>query len=360
MEEDNELEMGMFGKVELNFNPEDYYTHEDNEDNDDPEEIKDKNINDTVEDEDPEDVDSDNDDEDEGSGEDNKGKSSSNLYSSLAAVIHEQGLLPSLDITASKIESLDDFTEALNKEQEIQVKIKLDEYISNLDVQSIAQSKKEIQNLESIDSDTLKDNLELAKSIIYKDYLNQGIGEKKASHLLKRLIDLGEDAILEDATESLDSLKEFETRKIEETKDNYLKQVEQDKIDQVKLETQLKSVIYDNKEPLKGLKVTKALQDKVYKSINEIVGKSPDGVFENKFMKARRENPIEFEARMYFLYELTDGFTNYSKITTTAKSKAVTDLETLAKKAGVKDNGTPQWMQDGESYFNSGRVQLNY
>jgi len=76
-------------------------------------------------------------------------------------------------------------------------------------------------------------------------------------------------------------------------------------------------------------------------------------------MKSRRENPIDFEARMYFLYELTDGFTDYSKLTTTAKSKAVKDLETIAKRAGVKDNGTPQWMQDGESYMNTGRIELN-
>ncbi len=361
MEEDNELGMGMFGKgFELNFNPDEYYNPDDDEENQDEDlDDKNKNINDPVEDEDPEDVDSGEDDEDEGSDEDNKGNSSSNLYSSLAAVIHEQGLLPSLDITKTKIENLDDFTEALNKEQEIQIKAKLEDYISNLDVESIAQSKREIQSLDQITPDGLKENLELAKTLIYKDYLNQGLGEKKASHLLKRLVDLGEDAILEDATESLNSLKEFETRKIQTEQENYLKQIEQEKVEQAKIEQQLKSVIYDNNEPLKGLKATKALQDKVHKSITEIVGKAPDGTFENKFMRDRRENPIEFEARMYFLYELTDGFKDYSKLTTTAKSKAVKDLEDIAKRAGVKDNGTPQWMQDNESYLNTGRITLN-
>lgn len=356
MEEDK-LEMGMFDiNHEFIFDDtENNFQNDEIEDQEDPN----KNINDTVEDESSEEVDSEEDEENEGSDEDNDSDSSSNLYSSLAAVIHEQGLLPSLDINNTKIESVDDLVTALAQEQEIQAKLKLDEIIANIDTSMIAQATKEIQDLNTITEDSLKDNIDLAKEIIYQDYLNQGIGEKRASHLLKRIIDLGEDAILEDASESLNSLKEFKQRVIETEKQNALKQLEEEKIKQAELDKQIKSVIYDNKEPLKGLKVTKSLQDKVHKSMTEIVGKDPDGNFENAFMKARRQNPVEFEARMYFLYELTNGFTDYSKISTKAQSKAVNELERIAKQTKIKDNGTPNWIQDANSYFGPSGSVLN-
>lgn len=342
------------------------FPFEENNDNDNPQDDEQleengfpENINDSVEDDSSEEVDSEEDEENEGSDEDDKGDSSSNLYSSLASVIHEQGLLPSLDIENTKIETIEDLVTVLSKEQEIQAQAKLEEYINNIDVSAIAQSKKEIQDLNKIDENVLKENLELAKDIIYKDYLNQGLGEQKASRLLKRLVDLGEEDLLEEASESLTSLKEFQGRKIEQEKENYLKQVEAEKEAQVELEKQIKSAIYDNKEPLKGMKTNKALQDKVHKSITEIVGKAPDGTFENKFMRDRRLNPVEFEAKMYYLYEMTDGFTNYSKIATTAKSKAVTELERAAKQAKVQDSGTPNYMQDNQSYFGTGDWKLN-
>lgn len=357
MEEDK-LAMELFGSgFPFEENNDDSNPQDENELED--ESLQDENINDSVEDDSLEEVDSEEDEENEGSDEDSSSDSSSNLYSSLASVIHEQGLLPSLDITTTKVETIEDLVTVLAKEQEIQAQAKLEEYINNIDVSSIAQSKKEIQDLDKINEDVLKTNLELAKDIIYKDYINQGLGEQKASRLLKRLVDLGEDDILEEASESLTSLKEFQTRKIEAEKENYLKQVEQEKLDQVELEKQIKSAIYDNKEPLKGLKANKALQDKVHKSITEIVGKAPDGTFENKFMRDRRLNPIDFEAKMYFLYELTNGFSDYSKLSTTAKSKAVTDLERAAKQAKVQDSGTPNYMKDSQSYFGQGDFTLN-
>ena len=364
MEEDN-LEMGLFDNPNLNFNFDfDIDTPEEDDinqflkgesDEDAPEEDKqDKNA---VEEDIPEDVDSE--DDNEGDDQDDDDKSSSNLYSSLTKVIHEQGLLPSLDIEKVKIENVDDFVQVMKAEQDIQIKKGLDEYISNLDVASIAQSKKAIEDLSQISDEALKSNIELAKSIINQDYLNQGLDSKKIDRHLKRLIDLGEDAILEDAAESLQSLKEFEARKIEKEGDEYLKNIELEKENQIKLDAEIKKNIYERKDLIKGLKANKSLQDKVYKSINEIVGKSPEGEFENKFMRDRRTNPVEFETKMYFIYELTNGFTDFSKLTQTAKSKAVNELEQIARKTTIKDNGVPSWVQDDQSYFGKGNISLN-
>ena len=357
MEDDNELGMGLFeGNQELNFNfaiPEDDNTDE--EENDDNTNVDDTTLenNNHVEDDSSEEVDEE-DVEDEGS---EGSKSSSNLYSSLAAFVHEQGLLPSLDIDLKEIKSADDFASVFNKELDIQAELRLNNYLENLDLNKIGVAKQEIKDLNTLNVDILKNDIDLAKRIIYDDYLNQGLDEKKANRMLNRLIDLGEDAILEDAEESLQSLKEFKAREIERETQSYKERLEADKIQQAKLDEQMKKTIYESKDLIAGLKPNKALQDKVYKSINDIVGKSPDGTFENKFMKERRENPLEFEIRMYHFYELTNGFKDLSKISTTAKSSAVKDLEKIARQTKLKDNGTPLWQQDANTYSNfSGHV----
>ena len=357
MEDDNELGMGLFeGNQELNFNfaiPEDDNTDE--EENDDNTNVDDTTLenNNHVEDDSSEEVDEE-DVEDEGS---EGSESSSNLYSSLAAFVHEQGLLPSLDIDLKDIKSADDFASVFNKELDIQAELRLNNYLENLDLNKIGVAKQEIKDLNTLNVDILKNDIDLAKRIIYDDYLNQGLDEKKANRMLNRLIDLGEDAILEDAEESLQSLKEFKAREIERETQSYKERLEADKIEQAKLDEQMKKTIYESKDLIAGLKPNKALQDKVYKSINDIVGKSPDGTFENKFMKERRENPLEFEIRMYHFYELTNGFKDLSKISTTAKSSAVKDLEKIARQTKLKDNGTPLWQQDANTYSNfSGHV----
>ena len=357
MEDDNELGMGLFeGNQELNFNfaiPEDDNTdEEENTDNIDVEDTTLENNN-HVEDNSSEEVDEE-DVEEEGS---EGSESSSNLYSSLAAFVHEQGLLPSLDINLKDIKSADDFANVFNKELDIQAELRLNNYLENLDLNKIGVAKQEIKDLNTLNVDILKNDIDLAKRIIYDDYLNQGLDEKKANRMLNRLIDLGEDAILEDAEESLESLKEFKAREIERETQSYKERLEADKIQQAKLDEQMKKTIYESKDLIAGLKPNKALQDKVYKSINDIVGKSPDGTFENKFMKERRENPLEFEIRMYHFYELTNGFKDLSKISTTAKSSAVKDLEKIARQTKLKDNGTPLWQQDANTYSNfSGHV----
>lgn len=241
MEDDNELGMSLFeGNQELNFNfpfPEDDNTEEE-ENNDDNTDVDDTTLeNDNhVEDDSSEEVDEE-DVEDEGS---EGSESSSNIYSSLAAFVREQGLLPSLDIDLETIKTADDFASVFNKELDIQAELRLNDYLANLDLNKITIAKKDIQDLNSINVDSLKNDIDLAKRIIYDDYLNQGLDEKKINRMMNRLIDLGEDAIIEDASESLESLKEFKAREIEKETNSYKERLETEKANQAKLDEQMK------------------------------------------------------------------------------------------------------------------------
>ena len=352
---DKDLDMSIFGDnddFELNY---DFTPDEDLEENeDDDSKIDDskKNIN-AVDGEDQEEVDGDEDDQDEGkedNDDDDSDDSSSNLYSSVAAVLHEQGLLPSLDIENTKIQTPDDFASAIKAEVDSQAKAMAEHYLENLDVSNIARYKSEINDLNSVTEESLLGNLEQAKEIVRQDYLNQGLDENKVNRLLTRLIDLGEEAIVEEAKDSLESLKEFNTRKIADEKESYDKRIETQKADQERLEQDIKKSVFEKKDLIKGFTPNKVIQDKIYKSMNEIVGKSPEGNFENRFMKDRRENPIDFEVAMYTIYELTNGFKDFSKISATGKSNAVKELEQIVKKGGYKETGAPSWMSDKNSY----------
>ena len=242
---DENLDMSLFGQddnFELNY---DFTPDEDLEDEnlDESSETDDKTNNNTVDgdNDDQGEVDGEEDDQDEGNEDDdeNNGDSSSNLYSSVAAVLHEQGLLPSLDIENNKIESVDDFVNTFRAEQFAQAKAMAEDYLNSIDVESIQRSRAEIQDLNAVTEESLRDNLDHAKQIVYQDYLNQGLDQAKVDRLLNRLTDLGEDAILEEAKDSLESLKEFNARKIEAEKESYEKRLEEEKIAQEKLEADI-------------------------------------------------------------------------------------------------------------------------
>ena len=294
-------------------------------------------------------------DEDEG-GADN----SPNLYSSLATVLHEQGLLPSLNLQDNKISSVDDIANAFKAEIEGNVKNKLIEtlgedgynaVINGVPITELAKTREAQATLDSITEEALTSDLELSKRVIYQDYLNQGIPEDRARRLLKRVIDSGEEAIIEDATESLASLKLYEQKQLENRQLEFQKQKEAERKQQEQLETELKNKIYNSKELISGVKLNKAMQDKVYKSMTEIVGKNEDGVLENRLMRERRQNPIEFDTKLYYIYELTNGFKDLSKIMNTTRSSAVDELERSLRQTRHQDSGTPNYLQDGESYF---------
>ena len=346
MEDENDL-MSIFDSgMQLNYDG--FSQDEEEEVDDEQEEIKD---NKPVEEEVPENVDGAEDDESE---EDDSGdESSPNIYSSLASVLLEQGIIPSLE-SSEKVQTPDDLVNVLKQEIDVQAQVRLEEYLANIDVDKIAASRRNVADLNSIDEDYLRENLEVAKNLIYQDALNQGLSEDRARKILKKTIDLGEDVIIEDALESKESLKEFERRQEEAVKEQYQQSIKQAKEEQEKIDNAIKSYIFDSAEIVKGIPNTKALQTAVYKCMTDIVGKNPHtGDFENKLMKERSLDPIKFDTKMYYFYELTNGFTELGKFQTNVTSKATKNLEKALRKTNFEDNGTPGYMSDPNSYGGS-------
>lgn len=318
------------------------------EDEENEEDLENKENKTPIEDEDPEDVDGEEGDNSEGS----EDESSPNLYSSISNVLFEQGILPSLE-SSENIKTVDDFTNVLKKEIDLQTQLKVDEYLSNLDLEAIGQSRKANIDLDKMDESYFKENLEIAKNIILEDYINQGLSEDRAKKMLRKTIDLGEDVLIEDALESKESLKLFNAKKEAFELERYTENQKLQKIEQEKIDNQIKQFIFDSKEVIKGIPNTKAISDKVFKSMTEVVAKNPvTGELENKFINDRSKNPIQFDTKMYYLYELTNGFEDLTKIKTTVTSTATKNLEKILRKTKFEDNGTPGYLSDPNSYSN--------
>lgn len=345
--EENENEMSLFNSdnLELNF---DINYDEDAQDldpdKDENKDLVDEDTNDILQ----ESVDEEDEDKDEGDSVDDD--ASPNLYTSFSDVLIEHGIIPSLD-SSKGIKTIDDLGDAISKQIEIEAENRANEKLSNLDLEKIGIARKSVIELDSITEDYLKENPEVAKDIILKDYLNQGLSEDRAKRQLKKAIDLGEDVVIEEALESKESLKEFNRRleqnEIESSKQRLLDEAKQ----QEEINNTIKNFVFNSKEVIQGIPNTKALQDKVYKSMTEVVTKNPEtGEMMNKFMTDRSKNPIEFDIKMYYLYELTNGFANLGNIQKTVTSKSVKNLESVLRKTSFEDNGTPAYLNDAESY----------
>ena len=313
---------------------------------------EDENPESVVGDEDQEGKDHDSDDAD----------TSPNLYSSFASALSEQGLLPSLDLESgeTKIENIDDLSTALKSEIDTQVKDYLIAKVGDegyealnkgISLAEYQQHQDNVLTLEGISENDIVEDIELSKKIIYQDYLAQGIGEQRAARLLNKSIDAGEAAIIEDAKESLESLKITETKRLAQLAEDRQEQTRIEAAKQEKIDNDLKNSIYNSQEIIKGIKVNKTIQDRVYQSITKVVGKSPAGVLENQLMKDRRENPVDFDSKLYYLYELTKGFSDFTKLVNKSQTTAVGQLEKALQNTKFDTaGGTPDFLRDPESY----------
>lgn len=362
-EDKNGLDMSMFEDADLELNlelPEIDFEDQGSEEEEEIEnplnledEESEEEVDDNVsEDEDPEVV-----AEEEGLDEEVE-ESDSPLYSSFATVLQEQGLLPSLDLQNKKIETVDDLTEVIKFEIENQAKQRLVEKIGEDGFEALEKgiSLAELQEynnttnaLENITVESLESNIELAKKIILQDYINQGIDQNRAMRILNKSVDLGEEAVIEDAVESLQSLKAFEQTRLQKLAEEREAQQAAMLAQQEKIDNDLKNSIYKKDEFIEGMKLNKAMQDKVYNSITKIVGKSPDGIAENKLMQQRRQDPIDFDTKLYYLFELTNGFKDFSKLVTKSASKATSQLERALRSNKFEQGDNPTFV-DKESY----------
>jgi hypothetical protein len=373
---EEEFDMGVFGtdedvqlnldettKLESEKEKEDSEKKEDSEENNNNTNENNTNTSKDEEEESSEDVVSKEKDEEGNSDED----TSPDIFTSFATLLSEKGLLSSFN-KETKLESEEDLANLVKSEIDSKSKEMivsklgeegfeaLEKGVSLSEYQSY---KTDLETLDSVNDETLENNQDLSKRIILEDYKAQGLPEERAIKLLNKSVALGEESLLDDAKESLDSLKEYQKVQFEKTQEQRIAERNQALQEQEKIDNDLKNSVYNTEEIINGVKINKEIKDRMYDTMTSIVSKNENGVPENQLMKDRREDPINFDTKLYYLYTLTKGFNDFSKLMNTTTSKVTSDFENaLRSNSKFENSGSPDFLNDADSYDGIGE-ELN-
>jgi len=299
-----------------------------------PEETPEKPAKEISEVEEPEEV-AEEDDEQEDT---KKSQSTSkNPYSSLASALADEGVLPSFDPEKDKIENVEDFISAFKKE------IKNSEFADLTDEQKeylqairsgvpnevFNQHQAAKTQLSTITPEEIRENEALRKQLIANSYISQGINPEKAEKLAQRSFDIGEDET--DALEALEILKTYQKSVFEQEKVAAEQKRQQQLEESNRQLKQLQDTINQQSEIIPGVKITDKVKQTIYDQATKVVGQDKMGKPLNAVTKARLEDPVNFETKLNYLFYVTKGFSDFSKIGTSQKSKAVRELDDFVK-----------------------------
>lgn len=254
-----------------------------------------------------------------------------NFYSSIASALKEEGILSALDEeTLSKIQTPEDFAEAMENE----LKAKLDERQKRIDEalqvgvepDEVRKYEGTINYLNTITEDAISDESangeKLRKQLIFQDFLNRGFSKERAQRETQKSFNSGSD--IEDAKEALASNKEYFQQEYEDLIAEARAEEEAEKARTKKEAEELKKSILDEKEIFKGLELDKTTREKVYNSISKPVYKDPEtGQYLTAIQKYERDNRQDFLKKIGLLFTMTDGFTNLDKLVKPTATKQV-------------------------------------
>lgn len=263
------------------------------------------------------------DDEDKGSAaKPKKGGSSpsDNIYSSIANLLKEDGAFPDLnDDDLSGITDTDSFVEAIQK----QITSSIDEEYRRIDkalgvgVQPdvINSYRSTIKYLDSLTEDVVKDenNVEIRKALIMQDLINKGYSKERAERSYQKSFDKGEE--VDDALEALEANKEFYNSKYDELLEDAENQQKEIKAENEKKAKAFKKSIMEDKNLYGDFEVSNQMRQSIYDAVTKpIYTDKTTGRTLTAVQKWQLDKPDEFMKAVGFIYKITNGGQDYSKL----------------------------------------------
>lgn len=241
-----------------------------------------------------------------------------NFFSSWATAFAEEGIFPDLDEdTISKINDAQSFRDAVNAqikagltEQQRRVTEALDNGVEPDQIrqheQIISWLGAQEKNIE-VEGDAGDD---LRRRIILQDYLNKGFKEERAKAKVDKIFEDGTE--VEEAKESLQSLKTFYEGSYQKLRDDAKKEAEHEAEERKQKAARIrKSIIEDKTKFFGDIEISKEMRQSAYDAISKPVYRDPKtGETYTAVQKLELDNSEEFLAKLGLLYALTDGFTS--------------------------------------------------
>lgn len=268
----------------------------------------------------------------------------SEMYSSLANLLTEKGLLS----TSKEIKTEEDFIEAYKENiknsefsdlNDVQKRF-LESLRNGLDEETFLRHENNTSILESISVEDLEneENESLRENLIKQNFLIKGLSEDKAVKLTKKIIDSGED--IDEAKEAYEELVKYNKEKIKQEVEAAKESKARAKEAEIKRIEDFKTKVNTTEEVIKGLKVTTPIKNKVIESYTKIAGYTEDGKPYNKIAEAQIKDPADFQFKVAYLFSITDGFKDFSAFQTkkAAQNSAERQLSKILK-AGTASLG---------------------
>ena len=266
-----------------------------------------------------------------------------NIYKSLTDFLQEKGLL---SVQSDKINDIndDDAFAELMREQ-----IKANEYADLNDNQKkyleamrngipeklFHDNLQATNAFEQLTDDVIRDNADVRRDLIIQGLLAQGFDQ---SYALKHYNRVSGSGVEEEVSESLIFRDKLNKSRQEEYQKS-IKQIEEGKKAAINAaESQadeLRNAVYGKDKIFDSIPITKGVQDKVYNLMTKAVDTTDEGMALNALQKYSKENPLEFQTSLYYLFELTDGFKNIKKLESRATSKAINSFKTKLERSNM-------------------------
>ena len=180
----------------------------------------------------------------------------------------------------------------------------------------------------------------LQRKLVGDYYASKGFSDKKINRLVDTLGDAGN--LEEEAIEAKFELEALTKKRQEQIKKQFQdQQVQMNEQQTAQIEYIGKSIDGVD-EIIPGLKMTKNVKDRLFHNMTQIVGQDNNGQPLNYTMSMRQNNPVAFDLAVTYLADITKGFSDWGKLTNTAKTSATKELEKTLQKTSNHVYGTPK------------------
>lgn len=281
---------------------------------------------------------------DTGEGSDNDGGDDSSPLVPYAKLLVDEGILPNLNLDEFD-GTAEGLKEAMNKEIHSgieaykaslpeDVKKIIDGYEVGVPLEKLLELNKEKLNVSTIKESDIINNEELQKEIVRKYFKKTTrFSDKKIEQNIERLSDIGEleAEALSNITELKALVEEEEAKAIEDAKRREEEYHEQLRKYWEEFDKKLEAA----DEIIPGLKVTKAIKQKIITNLSTAVATDQNGNPVNKIAYYRSKHPQEFELYLNYLFEVTNGFSDFSVLSKGGKKAAIAELEKAARNLDI-------------------------
>jgi hypothetical protein len=264
-----------------------------------------------------------------------KSKTSSPL-TPYAQLLVDEGVLPNLDVKSfdGTAESLKDamITEIVGAvdmyKESLPDRIKnlINNYEDGVPFEKLLEIDRSETDVASVTDEKLEEDVSLQKKIV-TDYLKKTT--KFSDTKITKIVDGYEDGgdLEDEAKTSLTELKTLvASEKANELKTvAYQKRLEED--NRKKELTYLQEKIKTTTEIIPGMTLNNKVKENVLASMTTPVGYDQYGRPVNRIVASRMENPVEFEMKLHYLFEITKGFTDFTKLAEKGKKDATKAFE---------------------------------